>query len=118
MMMWILTYLIIGLLYSSITMYPVARDVAHRKKHDNVYLVSTFIISIVLIIVFSPLWIILAGFDVAKMFYKWKNRNQMKCECFDCGYESTIDIVTEAGKRCTQCNGRTIPKSSGDTHAK
>ncbi|MGE1105892.1 hypothetical protein ACQJ2X_07565 [Bacillus wiedmannii] len=36
-MIMILAYLIIGLLYSSITMYPVARDVGQRKKHDGVY---------------------------------------------------------------------------------
>ena len=42
----------------------------------------------------------------------------MKCECFNCGYKSTIDIVTGAGKRCSKCNGITIPKASGGTHAK
>ncbi|HHI3604937.1 TPA: hypothetical protein QCU10_001456 [Bacillus anthracis] len=117
-MMMILGYLIIGLLYSSITMYPVARDVGQRKKHDGVYIVSTFIISIAFAICLAPFWIILLGFNIAKWFYKWKNRNQMKCECFNCGYESTIDIVTGAGKRCSQCNGITIPKASGGTHAK
>ncbi|UNT68415.1 hypothetical protein IQ781_23630 [Bacillus sp. N447-1] len=116
--MMILTYLIIGFLYSSIAMYPVARDVGQRKKHDGVHIVSTFIISIVFAICLAPLWIILLGFNIAKLFYRWKNRNQMKCECFNCGYESTIDIVTESGKRCSQCNGITIPKPTGDTHAK
>lgn len=117
-MMMILAYLIIGVLYISITMHPVARDVAQRKKHDDVHIVSTFIISIAFIICLSPFWLILVGFDVAKMYYKWKHRSRMKCECFDCGYESTIDIVTEADKRCSQCNGRIRPKASGDTHAK
>ncbi|WP_353053518.1 hypothetical protein [Bacillus thuringiensis] len=117
-MLMIVAYLIIGLLYSSFTMYPVARDVGQQKKHDGVYIVSTFIISIVFAICLAPFWIILVGFDLAKLFYKWKNINQMKCECFNCGYESTIDIVTESGKRCSQCNGITIPKPTGDTHAK
>ncbi|HFK1403004.1 TPA: hypothetical protein ACGXK1_005058 [Bacillus cereus] len=116
--MMILAYLIIGLLYSSIIMYPVARDVGQRKKHDGVYIVSTFIISIVFAICLAPFWIILLGFNIAKRYYTWKNRNQMKCECFNCGYESTVDIVTGAGNRCSKCNGITIPKASGGTHAK
>ncbi|MGH0434770.1 hypothetical protein ACQVOM_10945 [Bacillus basilensis] len=117
-MMMILAYLIIGLLYSSITMYPVARDVGQRKKHDGLYIVSTFIISIAFAICLGPFWIILVGFNVAKLFYKWKNRNQMKCECFNCGYKSIIDIVTGDDKRCSKYNGITIPKASGGTYAK
>lgn len=66
-MIMILAYLIIGLLYNSITMYPVARDVGQRKKHDGVYIVSTFIISIIFAICLAPFWIILLGFKYSEV---------------------------------------------------
>lgn len=73
-MLWLIVYLIVGIFYISVKMYPVARDVALRMKHDDAYVITTFIISIGFTICFSPFWIILFGFDVAKWLYKKRGK--------------------------------------------
>ncbi|WP_017154133.1 hypothetical protein [Bacillus bingmayongensis] len=73
-MLWLLAYLIVGMLYVSITTYPIVRKVAQQYKNDDVYLIATFIISIAFIICLIPFWIIILTFDIAKLFYKWRGK--------------------------------------------
>ncbi|PEQ03703.1 hypothetical protein [Bacillus toyonensis] len=71
-MIGVFTYLIVGLLYTTIKLYPSIREVAQKNIDDAVCLIATIIISIVVIFFLIPFWIILLAFDVAKFFYKWR----------------------------------------------
>ncbi|MEM5607730.1 hypothetical protein AAHH76_12280 [Bacillus toyonensis] len=72
--MWILAYLIVGLLYTTIRLYPSIRDVAQKNVDDAVWLIATIVITITVIFLLSPFWYVLFGFDVAKFFYKWRGK--------------------------------------------
>ncbi|MGG2935163.1 hypothetical protein ABEO66_13785 [Bacillus pacificus] len=69
-MLWILAYLMVGLLYTTIRLYPSIRKTALEKVDDVVWVIATIIISIVVIFLLTPFWYALFGFDVAKFFYK------------------------------------------------
>ncbi|MFD0768859.1 hypothetical protein ACFQZ1_08025 [Bacillus sp. CGMCC 1.60114] len=49
-MLWIFSYLIVGMIYVSITMYPNARKVAQQNKDDDEHLIATFMMSLVIIV--------------------------------------------------------------------
>ncbi|NSL65373.1 hypothetical protein [Bacillus toyonensis] len=73
-MLWLLAYLIVGLLYTTIKLYPSICGVAQKNIDDAVWLIATIIISIVVIFFLIPFWRILLAFDVAKFFYKLRDK--------------------------------------------
>ncbi|PED84308.1 hypothetical protein CON65_02415 [Bacillus pseudomycoides] len=73
-MLWLLAYLIVGLLYTTIRLYPSICKVAQKNMDDAVWLIATIVISIAAIFFLIPFWIILLAFDVAKFFYKWRGK--------------------------------------------
>ncbi|MDT3496110.1 hypothetical protein NLU03_17280 [Bacillus toyonensis] len=56
-MVWLLAYLIVVLLFTTIRLYPSICEIAYKNVDDTVILLS-------------PFWYVLFGFDVAKFFYE------------------------------------------------
>ncbi|HFK1441816.1 hypothetical protein [Bacillus cereus] len=73
-MLWLLAYLIVGLLYTTIRLYPSICEVAYKNVDDAVWLIATIVISIVAIFFLIPFWIILLALDIAKLFYKQRGK--------------------------------------------
>ncbi|EMY5507925.1 hypothetical protein V8T57_004443 [Bacillus wiedmannii] len=73
-MLWLLVYLIVGMLYVSITTYPIMRKVAQQYKDKDAYIIATFFVSLVFIICLTPFWMIILTLDIAKLFYKWRDK--------------------------------------------
>ncbi|PDM38677.1 hypothetical protein CMV37_00465 [Bacillus cereus] len=71
-MLWISAYLIVGLLYATIRLYPAIRTTIMEKVDDVVWMIVTIIISIIIIFLLTPFWYGLFAFDVAKFFYERK----------------------------------------------
>jgi hypothetical protein len=71
-MIGVFNYLIVGLLYTTIRLYPSICEVAQKNENDAVWLIATIVISIAVIFLLSPFWYALFGFDVAKFFYERK----------------------------------------------
>lgn len=69
-MIGVFTYLIVGLLYTTIRLYPSICEVAYKNVDDAVWLIATFVISIAVILFLILFWIILFALDIAKLFYK------------------------------------------------
>lgn len=70
LLLWGSIYYLIGIIFVSFTVYPIARDIALKNKEDNVYIVAAFIISLAFIICLAPFWIILIFFKIAKLIHK------------------------------------------------
>ncbi|KAA0746001.1 hypothetical protein DN389_10550 [Bacillus sp. AY3-1] len=73
-MIGVFTYFIVGLLYTTLRLYPSICDVAQNNIDDAVWLIATILISIAVIFFLIPFWIILLALDIAKMFYKWRGK--------------------------------------------
>ncbi|EOO19732.1 MULTISPECIES: hypothetical protein [Bacillus cereus group] len=73
-MIGVFTYLIVGLLYTTLRLYPSICKVAYKNVDDVVWLIATIVISIVVIFFLIPFWIILLALDIAKLFYKWRGK--------------------------------------------
>ncbi|PGB05371.1 hypothetical protein COL96_28395 [Bacillus toyonensis] len=73
-MIGVFTYLIVGLLYTTIRLYPSIREVAYKNVDDAVWLIATIVISIVVILFLIPFWMILFALDIAKLFYKRRGK--------------------------------------------
>ncbi|EOO57083.1 hypothetical protein IKE_06438 [Bacillus cereus VD196] len=72
--MWLLAYLIVGLLYTTIRLYPSICEVAYKNVDDAVWLIVTIVISIAVIFILTPFWITLLALDIAKLFYKRRGK--------------------------------------------
>ncbi|WP_426940548.1 hypothetical protein ACQCPO_13390 [Bacillus mycoides] len=73
-MIGVFIYLIVGMLYTTLRLYPSICEVAQKNIDDAVWLITTIIISIAVIFFLIPFWIILLAFDVAKFFYKCRGK--------------------------------------------
>lgn len=73
-MIGVFTYLIVGLLYTTLRLYPSICDVAQKNVGDAVWLIATVVISIAFIFFLIPFWIILLALDIARLFYKWRGK--------------------------------------------
>lgn len=73
-MIGVFTYLIVGLLYTTIRLYPSICEVAQKHVNDVVWLMATIVISFAFIFLLTPFWIILFAFDIAKLFYKRRGK--------------------------------------------
>ncbi|PEQ59627.1 hypothetical protein CN470_21435 [Bacillus cereus] len=73
-MIGVFTYFIVSLLYTTIRLYPSICDVGQRNVNDVVWLIATIVISFVFIFLLTPFWIILLTLNIAKLFYKRRDK--------------------------------------------
>ncbi|PES17531.1 hypothetical protein CN501_08300 [Bacillus cereus] len=73
-MIGIFTYLIVGLLYTTLSLYQSICEVVQKNMYGTVRLIATIVISIAVIFFLISFWILLLAFDIAKLFYKWRGK--------------------------------------------
>lgn len=66
-MTWVLWYLAIGMVYSTISAYPIFRKYAIQNQSN---IVNTFLATILVICTVTPFWIFFLIFGVCSLFYK------------------------------------------------
>ncbi|MED3542039.1 hypothetical protein ABEX53_07715 [Bacillus toyonensis] len=69
-MLWLLTYLIIGMVYVSFGMHVNVRRLLKEDKGDPNKEMITIVVTLVLICIFTPVWPALVTMRIAGIFYK------------------------------------------------
>lgn len=69
-MLWILGYLIIGMVYVSVQMRPILQKVLKEEEGDEKGEANTIAVALILICLFTPLWPAFLTFRVIKLCSK------------------------------------------------
>ncbi|MBY7110371.1 hypothetical protein ILT06_05430 [Bacillus sp. 17RED48] len=71
-MLWLLTYLIVGMVYISFGMHSTVRKLLKDDKGDSNQEMITIAVMLFLICIFTPVWPALVTMRIAGKFYKNK----------------------------------------------
>ena len=71
-MLWLLAYLIVGMIYVSFVMHTTARKLLIDNKGDPNKEMITIVVTLVFICIFTPIWPALVTMNIAGKFHKKK----------------------------------------------
>lgn len=71
-MLWLLAYLIVGMIYVSFGMQPALRKMLKEEKGDNKQEAITIVVMLLVVVIFTPVWPALVTMRIAGVFYKKK----------------------------------------------
>ncbi|MDF9632582.1 hypothetical protein [Bacillus cereus] len=71
-MLWLLAYLIVGMIYVSFGMQPALRKMLKEEEGDNKQEAITIVVMLLVVVIFTPVWPALVTTRIAGLFYKKK----------------------------------------------
>ncbi|AIE31570.1 hypothetical protein P9W99_18110 [Bacillus cereus] len=71
-MLWLLGYLIVGMIYVSFGMQPALRKMLKEEEGDTKQEAITIVVMLLVIGIFTPVWPALVTMKIAGVFYKNK----------------------------------------------
>ncbi|EJR56723.1 hypothetical protein IIO_05253 [Bacillus cereus VD115] len=71
-MLWLLAYLIVGMIYVSFGMHSTVRKMLKDNEGDSNQEMIAIVVMLFLICIFTPVWPALVTMKIAGMFYKRK----------------------------------------------
>ena len=66
-MLWLLAYIIIGMVYASVQMLPILQKVLKEEEGDEKGEAITIAVALIIICLFTPLWPMLLTFRLIKL---------------------------------------------------
>ncbi|PGY90219.1 hypothetical protein [Bacillus thuringiensis] len=69
-MLWLLGYLIVGMVYASVQMRPTLHKILKEEEGDEKGEAITIAVALIIICLFTPLWPVLLTFRVIKLCSK------------------------------------------------
>ncbi|MGG0257959.1 hypothetical protein ABEY48_10795 [Bacillus mycoides] len=73
-MMWLLAYLIVGMIYISFGMQPALREALNDIEGDSGKEIITIVVTLFLICIFTPVWPALVTLKIVTKFNKYVSK--------------------------------------------
>ncbi|BAR83154.1 hypothetical protein P4V71_24845 [Bacillus thuringiensis] len=73
-MMWLLAYLIVGMIYISFGMQPALREALNNIEGDSGKEIITIVVTLFLICIFTPVWPALVTLKIVTKFNKYVSK--------------------------------------------